>query len=255
MQTLTGRTCVMAGATQGDGRDTVKALCAGGMNVVIMTHQAHMAASLIEEIKKADFEGKCVVIEGKKEEGPAEWQSSVYEEILKKFGSVDVIICNTGGNGKQNSLEETDSELLMREVKHLTEGSFRMLKTALPYLQKSTAPRVIFMTTVEGCYGGSHESFVNAVAKGAVRSLTLNAAARLAKEQITVNAIAKGPIPRVEGVREQDADPADMLPFIPMKRLGTPKDLAEAVCFFASEESGFITGQILAVDGGLSVSL
>ena len=255
MQTLKGRTCVMAGAAQGDGRETVKALCAGGMNVVVMTHQAQMAASLIEEVESAGFEGKCVVINGKEGCGPAELQPDVYEKAAEMFGSVDVIICNTGGNGKQLVLEDVDSELLMRDVKHLTEGSFGMLKAALPCLRKSLNPRVIFMTTVEGCSGGKYESFVNAVAKGAVRSLTLNAAARLAADGITVNAIAKGPIPRVEGVQAGDADPADMLPLIPMKRLGTPKDLAEAICFFASEESSFITGQILAVDGGLSVSL
>lgn len=255
MQTLKGRTCVMAGATQGDGRETVKALCAAGMNVVIMTHQVPMAESLIKEVEETGSEGKCVLIEGKEGGGPAELQECVYEEIENRFGSVDVIICNTGGSGKSTPLAETDGDEMMRDVKHLTEGSFGMLKTALPYLRKSKNPRVIFMTTVEGCFGGIHESFANAVAKGAVRSLTLNAAARLAAEQITVNAIAKGPIPRVEGVREGDADPADMLPYIPMKRLGTPKDLAEAICFFASEESSFITGQILAVDGGLSVSL
>ncbi|MCM1037779.1 MAG: SDR family oxidoreductase [Ruminococcus sp.] len=255
MQTLKGRTCVMAGAAQGDGRETVKSLCAGGMNVVIMTHQAQMAASLIEEVESAGSEGKCVVVEGKEGCGPAELQPDVYEKITGMFGSVDVVICNTGGSGKQMSLEDVDSEMMMRDVKHLTEGSFGMLKAALPYLRKSSNPRVIFMTTVEGCYGGRYESFVNAVAKGTVRSLTLNAAARLAADGITVNAISKGPIPRVEGIREGDADPADMLPLIPMKRLGTAKDLAETICFFASEESSFITGQILAVDGGLSVGL
>ena len=254
MQTLTGRTCVMAGAAQGDGRETVKALCAGGMNVVIMTKQLSMANSLIAEIEAASYPGKCVMVEGKKD-GPAELQPGVYEEVARRFGSVDVVICNTGGNGKQLPIEEIDADFLMRDVKHLTAGSFGMLKAALPHLRKSKHPRVIFMTTVEGCAGGTHESFVNAVAKSAVRGLTLNAAARLAVEGITVNAISKGPIPRVEAMQEGDADPADMLTFIPMKRLGTPEDLAAAVCFFASEEAGFITGQILAVDGGLSVNL
>ena len=133
MQTLKGRTCVMAGATQGDGRETVKALCAGGMNVVIMTHQAHMAVSLIKEVEDAGCEGKCVVNNGKEGCGPAELQPEVYKEIAGKFGSVDVVICNTGSNGKQFPLEEVDEELLMRDVKHLTAGSFGMLKAALPY--------------------------------------------------------------------------------------------------------------------------
>ena len=106
---------------------------------------------------------------------------------------------------------------------------------------------------MEGVNGGIHESFANAVAKDAVRSLAVNAAARLAPEGITVNCIAKGAIPRVEGIRPVDADPADMLPYIPMGRLGTAKDLGELIAFLASEESGYITGQTIALSGGLEL--
>lgn len=109
------------------------------------------------------------------------------------------------------------------------------------------------MTTVEGTQGGVHESFENAVAKGAVHSLTLNAAARLARDGITVNCISKGAIPRIEGVNPGDTDPSKMLDRIPMGRLGTPDDLGELICFLASEESAYITGQTIAVSGGLEL--
>jgi 3-oxoacyl-[acyl-carrier protein] reductase len=126
-----------------------------------------------------------------------------------------------------------------------------MLKDALSYLRKSSAPRVIFISSVEGCKGGVQESFSDSIAKGAVRALTLNTAARLAKEGITVNCIAKGAIPRVEPLHDGDVNAADRLPFIPMGRLGTSEDLAGAVCYFASEESSYVTGQILEVGGGI----
>ena len=254
MQTLKGRTCVMAGAAQGDGRETVKALCAGGMNVVMVTHQLPMAESLIAEVHAAGSPGECAVIEGAEGEASPEFQTEVYEKLAARFGSVDVIVCNTGDSGRLLPLEEMDAGTLTADVDYLLSESFGMLRAALPCLRRSRHPRVIFMTTVEGCQGGPRESFASTVAKSAIRGLTLNAAARLAPEGITVNAVAKGAIPRLEGIRDGYADPRDLLPYIPMKRLGTPEDLAGAVCFFASEESGYVTGQILALDGGLSVS-
>lgn len=249
MQTLQGRTCVFAGATAGDGVAAVKALCAGGMNVIMMTHMAARAKALVDEVNGLGFPGQCVAV-GATPNGPAEEDPAIYEELEKTYGSVDVIIANTGATGPATPMEELSSGQLMGNVEHLVTGAFNMLKAALPALRRSKAPRVIFMTTVEGVRGGVHESFANAVAKGAVHALALNAAARLAGENITVNCIAKGAIPRVEGLHEGDADPADFLPVLPMGRLGTPEDLAELICYLASEESAYVTGQTIGLDGG-----
>lgn len=253
MQTLEGRTAVFAGATAGDGRDTVKALCVGGMNVVMMTHNRQAAEELIEEIRSMNAPGACVLCAGGEEEGPAEENPAVYEELRERFGSVDVVIANTGADGHRDDIETLSPEELQRSLNHLVVGSFKMLQTALPYLKQSRAPRVILMSTVEGVHGGTYESLANAVAKGAVEALTLNAAARLAPYGITVNCIAKGAIPRVEGVRPGNPDPMERLPVIPMKRLGSPADLAGAVAFLASEESAYLTGQILELSGGLNL--
>lgn len=249
MQTLKGRTCVFSGATAGDGVAAVKALCAGGMNVVMTTHNAERARALVEEVNASGYPGICSAA-GASANGPAEEDTATYEEIIRKYGSVDVIISNTGATGSSLTMEELSSDQLMHHVEHLVTGPFNMLKTALPFLRKSKAPRVILMTSVEGVRGGVHESFANAVAKGAVNALALNAAARLAKEHITVNCIAKGAIPRVEGIAPGDADPADFLSVLPMGRLGTAEDLAELICYLASEESAYVTGQTIGLDGG-----
>ena len=114
MQTLVGRTCVFAGATAGDGVAAVKALCAGGMNVVMVTHQAQRAAALVEEINLMGLPGKCEAI-GVTTEGPAEKSARVYEDLEKKYGSVDVIISNTGDTGSDKAMEEL--EKLGQDVK------------------------------------------------------------------------------------------------------------------------------------------
>ncbi len=252
MQTLAGRTCVIAGGSAGDGIDTVKELCRAGMNVVMATHQAKKAQALAEEINGLGFAGKCEAV-GAAEAGPAEEDERTYRYIAGKYGSVDVIISNTGDTGTAKGMEELRGDELMKEVEHLVAGAFKMAVAALPYLRESRAPRIILMSSVEGVYGGRTGSFANAVAKGAVHALALNMAARLAEESITVNCIAKGAIPRVEGIRPGNAEPSAFIPYIPMGRLGTAQDLAQAVCYLASEEAGYVTGQTLCVSGGLEL--
>lgn len=250
MQTLQGRTCVFAGAAAGDGIGTVKALCKGGMNVVMMTRKIEAAEKIIGEVQSLGATGKCSYYSGDK---GAEFQKSTYNEIAEMYGSVDVIICNTGDDGIRDDIETLQPEVLEKSFSHLAVGSFRMLQAALPWLKRSIAPRVIFMTTVEGCIGGTHESFANAVAKGAVKSLTLNCAARLAGTGITVNCISKGAVLRKDIYSESSPKPHDRLSVIPMGRLGTAEDLAEAICFLACEESSYITGQIIELSGGLNL--
>ncbi len=257
MQTLKNRTCVFAGASGGDGTAAVKALCRGGMNVVMVTHQPMQAQELLAEIEELGYPGKCSAVQDGNCQKPPITDEEVYRKIFEEYGSIDVVICNTGGDGFEDNVDAVDRELLLREVGHLLGGSYSMLKCALPYLRKSNAPRVIFMTTVEGVRGGRMESFTNAVAKGAVLALGKNCAARLAAEGITVNCIEKGAIERLphKGPEHgpEGKDISVMLPLIPAGRMGTPEDLAQAICFLASEESSYVTGAILDVSGGLSL--
>lgn len=250
MQTLTGRTCIFSGASGGDGVAAVKALCAGGMNVVMMTHRLKEAEELAEEINASGVPGFCMCVTGEGKEA-AESREEVLKNINERFGSIDVVISNIGADGYGIELQEVTRELLMKSMDHLVGGGFEMMKNALPYLKQSRAPRVIFMTTVEGRYGGTHESYINAIAKGGVLSMALNSAARLGRYGITVNCISKGAVKREGYIRPDAPKPEELLSRIPVGRIGTPEDLAQAVCYLASEETGYITGQVLNVCGGL----
>ena len=257
MQTLKGRTCIFAGASGGDGVAAVKALCAGGMNVAMMTHQPAQAQRLLDEIAAMNLPGQCVAVQDGSAQTPPIPDEQVFAQVAEKFGSIDVVICNTGGDGFEDSIDTVDSKQLLREIEHLMGGSYNMLKNALPWLRQSKAPRVIFMTTVEGARGGRLESFANAVAKGAVLSLMKNCAARLAPEKINVNCIQKGAIERLPHPPHPggpvDKDMSALLPYIPQGRMGTPGDLAGAICYLASEESSYVTGTVLDLSGGLSL--
>lgn len=257
MQTLEKRNCVFAGGSGGDGVEAVKALCRGGMNVIMMTHQKAQAQKLIDEINAMNYPGKCYAVEDGNVQNPPVTDEAVFEQIYQEYGSIDVVITNTGGDGFEDSIDVIDRDFLLHEVSHLLGGSYQMLKCALPYLRKSKAPRVIFMTTVEGVKGGTRESFTNAVAKGAVLALAKNCAARLAAENITVNCVEKGAISRRKhngpAQRLPEKNMEAILPDIPMGRMGTPEDLAQAICFLASKEASYVTGTVLDVSGGLSL--
>ena len=257
MQTLSGRTCIFAGASGGDGVEAVHALCKGGMNVIMMTHQPAQAQKLLDEIAQAGYPGKCVAVQDGSAQEPPVPDEEVFRQAAEIFGSIDVVISNTGGDGFEDSIDSVSQNQLLHEVGHLLGGSYNMLKCALPYLRKSAAPRVIFMTTVEGVRGGKLESFTNAVAKSAVLGLAKNCAARLAPEKINVNCISKGAIQRIPHPQRPggpvDKDTSSFLPFIPQGRMGTAKDLAEAICFLASEESAYVTGTVLDLSGGLNL--
>jgi 3-oxoacyl-[acyl-carrier protein] reductase len=259
MFTLSGRTCVFAGASGGDGVAAVKALCKEGMHVVMMTHQLSQAQELIEEIKGLGYPGTCTAYMDGECYNPPKTDAEVYREIFEKLGSIDVIISNTGAPENDDSIDTVDVKALMRDVEHLLGGSYGMLKSALPYLRQSKAPRVIFMTTVEGVKGGKLEGLTNAIAKGAVYSMMKNCAARLMEEGITVNCISKGAIvrsgdkmiPRPNEPKHKK--PEDKLPYIPAGRLGDPEDLAQAICYLASEETSYVTGTVIELSGGLQL--
>jgi len=260
MFTLEGRTAVFAGASGGDGVASVYALAKEGMNVVMMTHQLEQAKELINDIKNCGYPGKVTAYMDGNCYNPPKTDAEVFKEIYEEMGSIDVIISNTGGPEHEDSIDLVSVEDLMKDVEHLLGGAYGMLGNALPYLRKSKAPRVIFMTTVEGTRGGNLEGLSNAIAKGAVYSMMKNVAARLASEGITVNCITKGAIERKNDRPMPDRpgelpkkDPKDKLPYIPMGRLGAPEDLAQAICYLASEEAGYMTGSTIDISGGLNL--
>ncbi len=252
MQTLAGRTCLFSGATSGDGVETVRQLCKGGMNVVMMTHNPGHAKAIQEEIEAAGYPGKAVWPGGLSDSEMREGET-IYDAVMRQFGSIDVVICNTGANGHIDTLETVDPDQVLKNMSNIVCGALRSIQTALPYLRKSKGPRIILMTTTDAIRGGTYESIENAIGKGAVLALCKTAAAHLASEGITVNCIAKGSITRVEGIREGTPDLSARLPVIPLGRIGNDKDMADTICFIASEESSYITGQVFELNGGLNL--
>jgi NAD(P)-dependent dehydrogenase (short-subunit alcohol dehydrogenase family) len=246
MFTLKGRTAVFTG----NDPDVTRALLEGGMNVALATHNMERTLKNIELMGELGKNCMAVTCEA---DDPADTERA-YKEIYDRFGSLDVIIPNHTGAPKQKSVEEYTLEEIDNIFSVVVGGSFNMVKTALPYLEKSTAPRVIFMSTPAALQGDADESLSNATARGGIVSLTFNLAKRLADKGITVNCIAKGGFAKGHpGHPVTDEMVKEVACKVPLHCAGNGDNFAAAVCFLASEEAGFVTGEVLNLSGGIHV--
>ena len=246
MLTLDKRTCVFAGATGAIGRGAVRSLAENGMNVVMVTHNPQAAQKLAEELSECP--GKVVAVSN--ENGDASALQSAYD----LFGSVDVVINTTGAMEKVQPVSAIRREQLNEKLSHQVTDPFMMIQAALPYLEKSQAGRIILLTTAGAQDGFEGENIVDSIARGGVITMVYALARMLAEKKITVNAIARsGMINDHEPQKETDYDVNRILEQIPLQRTGTAEEFGAMVAYLASEEAGFVTGQILGLSGGIHI--
>ena len=247
MLALKGRTALVTGGSGLVGFAIVRQFLNEGMNV----------ATLHSREEKADMVEKWLKEYG--DRSLSSWRGTVdyMEKIKDKFGGIDVLVCGHGWPPENQEIDQIGEDYWNHVVASNLTGTYRFTERTLPYLKKSPAPRIIFLVSCEARTGGSYDGLAYTAAKGGVISLTYSLARRLAKYGITVNAVAMGGIyNKPYPVSDERTDPglpeyAGMQDQIPLGRLGRPEDIAAAVCYLASEEAGFVTGEVLNVNGGL----
>lgn len=237
MLTLVGRTALIIGATGYEGLGAVRALAEGGMNVVLSTlHGMETAQRLLDSDEK--LRERCMIVRH------TDGDESNLHEAKERFGSVDVIIPNHGGAFFHEAPEGITKESFLKEIDHQTYTNLHLIQCALPYLRDSAAGRIILMANAGARNGLPEEGLAQSAARGAVVSMTYSLARELAPCGITVNCIARA---GMRGERNTE----ELLPLIPLRRAGTDTEFGAAVAYLASEEAGFLTGQILNLCGGL----
>jgi 3-oxoacyl-[acyl-carrier protein] reductase len=247
MLTLLGRTAVVSGGSGKVGYEIVQQFLEEGMNVATF-HSRNEKAEMTKSWLKR-YDNRFMSSSG----DIAEY----FEKINEKFGGIDVLVCGQGWPPDNQEIEDMTNDYWNGVIYSNLTRSFQLMQKALPYLRKSPAPRIIFLASCEARTGGLSDGLAYTAAKGGVISLTYSAARRLARDGITVNAVAMGGIynkPYPVGDENQEHEPPDytgMQDQIPLGRLGKPEDISTAVCYLASEEAGFVTGEVLNVNGGL----
>ena len=245
MFSLKDKVALVTGASQGIGRATSLALAEAGAKIAIAARNTEKLASLAAEIASAGGEALAVPMDVA---DPAQVKTG-FQQLLAKFGKLDILVNNAAITRDTLALRMKleDWEAVLRT--NLT-GAHLCIQQALGAMLKQRAGRIINITSVVAETGNAGQA--NYVAsKAGLIGLTRAIAVEVASRSITVNAIAPGFIstPMTDPLSQEIKD--KMKSMIPLGRFGTDRDVAAAIVFLASDEAGYITGQVLDVNGGL----
>jgi 3-oxoacyl-[acyl-carrier protein] reductase len=245
---LDGRVALVTGGSRGIGRAIVVALAREGAKVAFVYHSNKDAAdSLVEELKRDQHEAiafKCDV----KIKSEAD---KVVEEVIAKWGKLEILVNNAGVI--RDSLLATLTEENWAEVIGTNLNSvYNFCQAVTRQMMSQRYGRMINISSVSADFGNPGQANY-AASKGGVDGFTHCVAAELAKRNITVNAVSPGFIETDMTLSVRSAAGDQIVKHIPARRLGKPEDVAHAVVFLASEKSSYITGQVLRVDGGLTL--
>ncbi len=243
---LTGRAALVTGGSRGIGRAIVLRLARQGADVAFSYRgNAEAAASAVAEVEALGCRALAIQADAKSAEGA----EAMVKAVLEAFGKIDILV-NNAGITRDNLIMRMGGDEWSDVIDTNLSGAFYALKAVTRPMLKARGGRIINITSVSGQAGQTGQANYSA-AKAGLIGLTKAAARELASRGITVNAVAPGFVLTELTQDLPDALKAQITERTPLGRFGTTDEIANAVAFLASDEAAYITGQVLAVDGGL----
>ena len=241
---LSGRIALVTGASRGIGRAIAKRLAAQGATVVAAA-RGENAASAVQEIQRDGGKAEAASFDV----ADAAAAQGVVDSVFERHGRIDILVNNAGITHDQLLLRMRRDEWDQVIATNLT-GAFGLTQAVLKPMIRQRSGRVICISSVVGQSGNAGQANY-AASKAGLIGFAKSVAQEVASRNITVNVVAPGLIETdmTKLIAENAKDQWQAK--IPMKRMGTPDDVANAVCFLASDEAAYITGQVLAVNGGM----
>jgi NAD(P)-dependent dehydrogenase (short-subunit alcohol dehydrogenase family) len=254
MSKLTGKVAIITGATSGIGKATALLFAEEGADLVLTGRRVELGVRLEGAINEAG--GHCVFVET--DHAASSDCSRVVERTLAEFGRVDILF-NNAGIVTSGTAETTTEDIWNETFTINVTAVWRMCKLVLPHMRRQGSG-VIVNNGSDWSVVAGRDAFPYIMSKGAVAMMTKAMALDYARENIRVNAVCPGdtfverwvekgyfessaPVTMEEAMSESSA-------YIPMGRFGKPEEIAKAVLFLASDDSSFVTGHLLLVDGG-----
>ena len=245
---LSGKIALVTGAGRGIGRQIAVTLAGYGATVIVNYNGSQAKAEeVVTEIKNHGGRAealRCNVAEFAQ-------AKEMIDDVIKTYGSLDILV-NNAGITRDNLILKMSEEDFDAVISTNLKGAFNCVKHASRQMLKQKSGRIINISSVSGVMGNAGQANYCA-SKAGVIGLTKSVARELGSRGITVNAVAPGFI---------ETEMTDVLPEtvkqslgeqIPLKRFGTTRDIAETVAFLASDHAGYITGQVIQVDGGMAM--
>ena len=248
MFSLKDKIALITGASQGIGRDTALALAEAGAKVAVAARNEERLASLVSEIEAVG--GAALAV--KMDVADAEQVKAGFKQVLEKFGRLDILVNNAAitRDGLAMRMKPEDWEAVLKT--NLT-GAHLCSQQALATMMRARTGRIINISSVVAQSGNAGQANYVA-AKAGLIGLTKAIAIEIASRNITVNAVAPGFIetPMTEVLPDKVKEA--LRTRIPLGRMGTPREVASAIVFLASDEAGYITGHVLNVNGGMHLA-
>jgi 2-hydroxycyclohexanecarboxyl-CoA dehydrogenase len=241
---------IVTGAASGIGRATALRLAAEGAAVVIA--DVNMEGASVVARSVSEDGGRAIVLQVDVTDAPG--VRAMTDQAVAAFGKVDILVSNAGWD-RAGPFADTDEELWDRVIAINYRGHLATCHAALPYMRERGGGRIVTVASDAGRVGSSGE-VVYSGAKGAVIAFTKGLAREVARYGINVNCVAPGLVdtPLLAGIVEGNEKLiAAIVRSIPLRRTGVPEEVAAAICFFASPDADYITGQTLSVNGGLTM--
>ena len=247
---LEGKVAFITGGARGLGAAEARLFAREGAGVVIADVLEADGKKVEAEISEAGGEALFLRLDVTREE---EWRRAVAVAV-ERFGKLNVVVNNAGISGGRVNLEVEEEAHWDQVMDINAKGVFLGMKHTIPQLRKTGGGSIVNISSIAGILGSWQPNAAYGASKAAVRILTKNAALAYAKDGIRVNSIHPGPI-RTPMTDELFSDPKvreARAHRVPLSRVGVPDDIAYGVLFLASDESSYVTGSELVIDGGVT---
>ena len=243
-----GKVALVTGASRGIGKETALKLAAGGASVIVnYSGNTEAAEAVVKEIISNGGTAeayKCSVQD-------FDAVKEMIDYIIKQHKRIDIIV-NNAGITRDNLVLKMSEEDFDCVIDVDLKGAFNISKHVMRYMLKQKSGKILNISSLVGVTGNAGQVNYSA-AKAGLIGLTKSLAREMAAKNITVNAVAPGYVD-TDMIKElPDKVKEQIFESIPMKRAGKPSDISNAVCFLASEQADYITGQVLEVNGGMNM--